>query len=224
LNKVGSIGSCLFFADSNHFLETIKMSYMSSASPSPLAKESLVRDLGMIVLGVILMTLAGRFARYPLPTPVPIPTTMLLALVPLLAIILGHFRANLIIGIYLLLTVMGVPVFLYHFPHHQLTVLLYWWPGAIVGFLLAVYVGGKVYEKRFNLSKFRLIACLFLVDVVLISPHFLWQWARVNEASIFVLVQIAASFLIQVALVLLVKATWWRSPAHGIGAVGLATQ
>lgn len=164
-----------------------------------------VRSFGFVMVGIAAMILAAYF-KYPLPTPVPIPSTVQLLLVSFLGIFFGPLFGYLIVGIYLFFAAVGLPVFVYHFPHDQLAVFLYWWPGATIGYLAAIFVGGKIYDKVNYLSTRRLIFYSILVDLSLFLPHFLWQYMRVKSASIFVVVQLAAVFFLQILLIFTIRA------------------
>jgi biotin transporter BioY len=196
-------------------------SAVPSVSPSRgLLVRDLVKDVAVVILCVAVLT-GAAFCQIPLKTPVlALPTTLQLALVPVLGALVGHFRGYLLVVIYLLLAMIDIRVFAYMPGLVQLAVFVFWWSGIAIGYLCATYVSGRVFEIRFSASAGRIIRTLIMADLVMIVPHFIWQWSRVNEASIFVLLQMAVGVLMQIAFVYFMKWTFWRPRVVGRASAG----
>ncbi len=137
-----------------------------------------LREVGVVLAGSVLVALAARI-RIPLPfTPVPITGQTFGVL--LVGAALGAYRGALSLSLYLLEGLLGLPVFAGG--ASGLKVLAGPTGGYLLGFILAAWVTGRLAERGWDRSPLRTAAAMLLGEVAIYAVGLPWLAATAGAA------------------------------------------
>ena len=126
-----------------------------------LQNQKLLKNLIIVILGTLLLTLSAKI-KIPF---YPVPMTMQTFVVLLIGISFSYKIAVSIVGLYLIEGILGLPVFS-NSPEKGIGLVYFTGPtmGYLIGFLFASYLAGYFnYNKNYLLNFFKLLLSVFFI-------------------------------------------------------------
>jgi biotin transport system substrate-specific component len=140
--------------------------------------QNLIRNISIIVIGTILLTISAKI-KIPIP---PVPITLQTLVVLVFASAVGWRFAVSSFLFYLFLAFIGLPVFAtppYGGPAYFIGPAV----GYLIGMLLASYIVGYLAEKNYDKNYFKSLGVIFIGTIVIFIPGLFWLGMWYNFLS-----------------------------------------